>query len=141
MENDGVTQCEEFTALAEEMWNNDNNALTSGSDYELDIQGKTRFSKEGIDKADDPLFIYVSPCALEKPTFKAFIALLDNYESETGIVETVTNEERRENWHFINLIFDTSVMKLAHKFLVSKGKASPNIDDFKQDFHDMWFKL
>jgi len=57
MENDGVTQCEEFTALAEEMWNNDNNALTSGSDYELDIQGKTRFSKEGIDKADDPLFV------------------------------------------------------------------------------------
>lgn len=32
-------------------------------------------------------------------------------------------------------------MKLAHKFLISKGKASPNIDDFKQDFHDMWFKL
>jgi len=66
---------------------------------------------------------------------------LDNYESETGIVETVTNEERKENWHFINLIFDTSVMKLAHKFLVSKGKASPNEDDFKQDLHDMWFKL
>lgn len=39
------------------MWNNDDNALMSGSDYELDIQGKTRFSKEGIDKADDPLFI------------------------------------------------------------------------------------
>lgn len=57
MENDKVTQCAEFTALAEEMWNSDDNALMVGSDYELDIQGKTRFSKEGIDKADDPLFV------------------------------------------------------------------------------------
>lgn len=66
---------------------------------------------------------------------------MDNYESETGVVEIVTNEERKENWHFINLIFDTSVMKLAHNFLVSKGKASQNVDDFKKEFHDMWFKL
>jgi len=56
MENNGVTECEELTALAEEMWNNDKNALNSGSDYELDTQGKTRYSKEGIDKSDDPLF-------------------------------------------------------------------------------------
>jgi len=32
MENNGVTECEELTALAEEMWNNDINALNSGSD-------------------------------------------------------------------------------------------------------------
>jgi len=57
MENDGATECVELTALAEEMWNNDNNALNSGSDFELDIQGKTRYSKAGIDNADDPLFI------------------------------------------------------------------------------------
>jgi len=56
MDNDKVTECAEFTSLAEEMWNNDDNALMSGSDYELDVQGKTRFA-ERIDKADDPLFI------------------------------------------------------------------------------------
>lgn len=57
------------------------------------------------------------------------------------MVETVTNEERKENWNFINCIFETRVMKLAHDFLVSKGKASSNIDEFKQECHNMWFKL
>lgn len=66
---------------------------------------------------------------------------MDNYESEIGVVETVTNEERKENWDFINLIFGTKVMQLAHDFLVSKGKANPSVDEFKRDFYNMWFKL
>ena len=36
------------------------------------------------DKADDPLFSYVDPACLARPTFKLFIALLDNYETSTG---------------------------------------------------------
>ena len=35
--------------------------------------------------AKDPLFSFVNPSALEKPTFKSFIALLDNYNPRTGI--------------------------------------------------------
>jgi len=64
---------------------------------------------------------------------------LDNYESETGIIETVTTEEIKENWNFVNLIFETTVMKIAYKFLVFKGKASEDVNKFKKDFHNMWF--
>ena len=71
----------------------------------------------------------------------AFIALLDNYESSTGVPETVTEQEEKENWNFINLVFETEVMKLAHKFLVYKGKISKDVDEFKKQFYDMWFKL
>ena len=71
----------------------------------------------------------------------AFIALLDNYESSTGVAETVTLEEERENWNFINLIFETELMKLTHKFLVRKGKVSQDEGEFKKQFYDMWFKL
>ena len=71
----------------------------------------------------------------------AFIALLDNYERETGVPETVTPQEERENWHFINLVVETPVMKEAYRFLKAKRKVSPDPDKFKKELHDMWFKL
>ena len=71
----------------------------------------------------------------------AFIALLDNYESSTGVAETVTVAEERENWNFINSIFETEVIKFTHNFLVRKGKVSQDVGEFKKQFYDMWFKL
>ena len=61
------------------------------------------------DKAKDPLFTWVKDEALRRPTYKSFIALLDNYETSTGKQEEVTPEEIRENWTFINNICDTKV--------------------------------
>ena len=61
------------------------------------------------DKAKDPLFTWVKDEALRRPTYKSFIALLDNYETSTGKQEEVTPEEIRENWTFINSICDTKV--------------------------------
>jgi len=131
----------ELNAFTEKLWNNDDNACFEGTDYELDKQGRTKYSKTGDDKAKDPLFSWVSKSAFERPTYKAFIALLDNYESQTGVEEVVTKEERKENWEFINLVFESTPMKLAYEFLKSKGKASSDEKKFKQEFHDMWFKL
>ena len=73
--------------------------------------------------------------------FLAFTALLDNYESSTGVAETVTVAEERENWNFINSIFETEVIKFTHNFLVRKGKVSQHVGEFKKQFYDMWFKL
>jgi len=39
------------------------------------------------------------------PTFRALFALLDNYEAQTGKAERVTAHEKRENIHFINVIW------------------------------------
>lgn len=41
-----------------------------------------------------------------------FINLLDNYETSTGVSETVTAEELQENRVFINAIMETDVMKV-----------------------------
>ena len=71
----------------------------------------------------------------------AFRALLDNYESETGRPEEVTEEEFQENVHFINLIMETGVMQAAHAYLVEQGKAPQEVDDFKRLLYKIWFKL
>ena len=54
--------------------------------------------------------------SLSGPTYKTFIALLDNYESETGLEEVVTEKEHDENWAFLDAIMETNVMKIAHRF-------------------------
>jgi poly(U)-specific endoribonuclease len=65
--------------------------------------------------APDPLFVFVDEKVLEKPTFKAFIAILDNYIAQTGQSEVVTTEERQENQRFLNFAMDTAVMQYVHK--------------------------
>lgn len=44
--------------------------------------------------------------------FSDFINLLDNYESSTGVSETVTAEELQENRLFIDAIMETDLMKV-----------------------------
>ena len=61
------------------------------------------------DKAREPLFSWVTNDVLQRPTFKSFIALLDNYETSTGLNEEVTSEEIRENRNFIDRICETKV--------------------------------
>ena len=46
---------------------------------------------------------------LRRPTYRSFIALLDNYETSTGVQEEVTAEEMRENRNFIDAICETKV--------------------------------
>ena len=74
-------------------------------------------------------------------SFAAFIALLDNYERETGVPETVTEEEKRENWRFTDLVLKSDCMKEAYKFLKSKKRASSDFNEFRWDFYKMWFYL
>lgn len=46
------------------------------------------------------------------PFYSDFISLLDNYEMSTGVSETVTSEELKENKLFIDAIVETDVMKV-----------------------------
>ncbi|XP_076463170.1 poly(U)-specific endoribonuclease-A-like isoform X5 [Babylonia areolata] len=71
----------------------------------------------------------------------AFHALLDNYEMDVMEDEEVTWEERKENWDFLRAIMKTEVMKEAHAFLISKGQAPSEEDDFTRMLHDIWFRL
>ena len=59
------------------------------------------------DQAEEPLFTWVAEDVLERPTYRTFIKLLDNYETGTGVAEVVTAEEEQENWAFINSCMET----------------------------------
>ena len=78
---------------------------------------------------------------MELSLLAAFRALLDNYETDTKQAEQVTAEEEHENQHFLDVVMDTAVMQTAHQFLISQGKASDNVSEFKQQLYNIWFKL
>ena len=71
----------------------------------------------------------------------AFISLLDNYETATGVAETVTEAEEKENWRFVNLVYSTKCMELCYKYLKFKGIVKESPAEFKKEFYDMWFKM
>ena len=71
----------------------------------------------------------------------AFRALLDNYESETGRPEVVSADEVAENQHFLDVVYDTAVMRRAHAFLASRGRAPESRRDFKHLLYRIWFEL
>ena len=73
------------------------------------------------------------------PFFLAFVALLDNYEAETGVDEQVTHEEILEENRFLNACLQTQVMREAHKFLVREGKCGADYQDFKDLLYLVWF--
>ncbi|XP_071836270.1 poly(U)-specific endoribonuclease-B-like isoform X1 [Apostichopus japonicus] len=131
----------ELSHMCTKLWTLDVNRLVPGKDYNLDLQGETKVYKRE-DKAKDPLFLNVNEDKLKKlPTFKAFIALLDNYATETGVPEEVTPQEEKENRHFLEEIMKTKVMKKCHEYLVKKQLASNDVSQFKQQLYDLWFKL
>lgn len=136
----GFSPHDSLSGICSELWDLDENRLRPGQDYAINLQGGTKSYRQ-VDKAKDPLFSWVKPEVFQRPTFKTFVALLDNYESETGVAEEVTPEEVRENWRFIDAIISTKVMKRAHQYLVSKGKSSSDEKQFKQQLYDLWFKL
>ena len=63
--------------------------------------------------------------------YKAFYNLLDNYESSTGVSETVTAAEKRENTTFLSLAIKTRPMKYCHAYLAAKGKVSSDPAAFR----------
>jgi poly(U)-specific endoribonuclease len=130
----------DISMAAERLWELDHNRLQPGEDYELDLQGEKNPS-DHRDVASRPLFKSVSPDLLNKPTFKAFQALLDNYVADEGVVEAVTAEEKAENQRFLNLLMDTAVMQYCHKVLVANRKAPSDRDGFIRLLETAWFGL
>jgi poly(U)-specific endoribonuclease len=124
-----------------ELWRLDANRLNPSRDYTINVQdGKKPYWKE--DKAEEPLFSYVDESVFRRPTYKAFIALLDNYSSETGIEEVVTNEERMEVKRFLSAVMETKPMQFCHKYLCAKKDDIPSDrDEFVRLLHKIWFEL
>jgi len=126
---------------AQYLWDLDVNRLTPNQDYKINVQsGKKPYWKE--DNADDPLFTSVDTQAFRRPTYKAFIALLDNYTAQTGQRETVTYTERKENGTFLRAIMQSGPMQFCHKYCVANGDNVPeDPDEFMKLLNRIWFDL
>ncbi|XP_053346821.1 uridylate-specific endoribonuclease B [Clarias gariepinus] len=134
----------ELTAVVQDVWDNDVNRLRPGTDYRISLQSKattlSNLSDED-DAAGSPLFTFVDENIFKKETFSAFISLLDNYESDTGVPEVVTPEEEAENHRFLDSIIKTPVMKIVHKYLVEKNLSPLDTSAFVEQLYCIWFKL
>ncbi|XP_019617622.1 PREDICTED: poly(U)-specific endoribonuclease-D-like [Branchiostoma belcheri] len=147
----------ELSCLAQLLWEGDVNRASS-SQYKLNLQGQISALSRHQDLASDKLFSYVDEAALfKKPTYKTYLALLDNYVPFTQTDEVVTSAEHAEIDAFMAAIQGTDVITNLHQFLAYKGEidifiyiyinyvsiclASSNLATFMADLREMWFGL
>lgn len=128
-----------FSDSVAELYQKDENYAVYATDYDIDPQGGSR---KGHDKAEEPFFSFVNEDSLfERPTYRTFVDLLDNYISGTGVDETVSYEERKENIAFINAVCDTELMKHAFEKAKEQGFVSDDYDNWKRLLYAIWFKM
>lgn len=123
-------------------WDLDYNRLTPDRDYVLNVQGgKKPFYKR--DSAPDPLFTRVDTTCFKRPTYRTFIALMDNYSAETGTAETITSAEQAEIWAFLRAIMQTAPMQFCHKYCrANKPDDVPaDKEGFMKLLYRIWFEL
>lgn len=130
----------DITKAAKRLWELDGNRLKRGVDYELNIQCE-KSAHNHSDTAPEPLFTYIDEDVFERPTFKAFRNLLDNYNATLGYSDTYTKTERDEMEIFMLALKETQVMQYCHSFLVRNKKAPASYDRFMQQVYLAWFTL
>jgi poly(U)-specific endoribonuclease len=75
-----------LSLAANRLWELDFNRLLPQEDYVINVQrGKKIYQEQ--DAANEPLFTFVDEKVFERPTYRAFRLLLDNYTAETGVAE------------------------------------------------------
>lgn len=124
------------------LWDLDSNRLIPEKDYDINVQkGKKPYWKE--DSARDPLFARVDNSVFERPTYKSFVALLDNYSAECGTAENLTNAERMEISTFLSAILQTAPMQFCHKFCHAKDPSAvpASLGEFRKLLFKIWFEL
>lgn len=117
--------------------------LTPGNEYEIDVQGGKRPYGKPPDAAPCPLFVRVDPDVFRRrSTYRAFVALLDNYVAEVNTTEVVSAEEEVETRTFIDAVMHTEPMRFCHAFCRSERPERIPSDpaEFADLLHKLWFK-
>ncbi|XP_041438509.1 poly(U)-specific endoribonuclease-A isoform X2 [Xenopus laevis] len=130
---------DEIKAVSEKLYKLDVNKAGE-SDIILNKQDKAHNTREKEDLCDEPLYKYVNEKLFTRPTYAAFIALLDNYDRKTGIDETYCDAEIKEQEHFLQEIMKTKLLKELYSFFQSKGLYKTE-KEFVKDLQQMWFGL
>ncbi|XP_069050528.1 uridylate-specific endoribonuclease A isoform X2 [Lepisosteus oculatus] len=94
------------------------------------------------DLSPGPLFSLVDEASLfSRPTFSALLALLDNYQRQTGLAENFSAAQLAEQERFLmEAISNTQLGQELYSFLFSK-KLYSSMEEFLQDLKMMWFGL
>ena len=124
------------------LWDLDANRLIPEKDYDINVQkGKKPYWKE--DSARDPLFASVDKNVFQRPTYKTFVALLDNYDAEVGKEENLSNAERQEISSFLDAILQTAPMQFCHKYCHAKNPSGvpASLSGFRTLLFKIWFEL
>ncbi|KAJ8260312.1 hypothetical protein GJAV_G00179530 [Gymnothorax javanicus] len=133
----------EIKTLSELLYKLDSNKA-SPFELEIDPQAQVSDSETSLQKdlSPKPFFSYVDESSLfSKPTFAAFLALLDNYQRYTGQSERFSSAQLAEQDTFLReAISNTEVGRELYAFLHSKGIYSSEAE-FIYDLKMMWFGL
>ncbi|XP_018580927.1 uridylate-specific endoribonuclease A [Scleropages formosus] len=94
------------------------------------------------DLSSRPLFKYVDEASLfSKPTFSALLALLDNYQKQTGQAENFSSAQLAEQDKFLQeTISNTGIGRELSTFMLRKGLYGSQ-SELIQDLKMMWFGL
>ncbi|MBV96600.1 Poly(U)-specific endoribonuclease, partial [Eschrichtius robustus] len=127
--SDAITK-EELQSTSEKIYRADTNKAQK-ADIVLNSQNCISPSEtsDQVDRCPEPLFTYVNEKLFSKPTYAAFINLLDNYQRATGHGEHFTAQQLAEQDTFLREAMKTAVMKELYGFLhqqseVKKGKVT-----------------
>lgn len=127
---------------ASQLWKlDDANRLEPGVDYQVNTQLKARSYSE--DCADEPFIQFISDDVWERPTYRTFKQLLNNYVAETGIPERVEQEETEEENAFLDAVIATPVGQFTRHWLDTYCDTVDVGDDeaFKAVLRRLWFEL
>eukprot|EP00079_Xenopus_tropicalis_P010650 XP_002935698.2 PREDICTED: poly(U)-specific endoribonuclease [Xenopus tropicalis] len=130
---------DEIKAVSEKLYKQDVNKAGE-SDIILNKQEMAHNTREQEDLCEEPLYKYVNEQLFKRPTYAAFIALLDNYDRKTGIDESYSAAEIKEQERFLQEIMKTQIMKELFSFFHSKGLYQTE-KEFVKDLQKMWFGL
>lgn len=133
------------------------NRLVPGKDYVVDIKSR-KVAADGTETTHDPLFRSFDSAIFEnRPTYKSFVALLDNYQPNVCSVEDNTSDETREAYTFLKACMATPVLKFCYSYCKSKLEEASEIsegsakeppkrpfdteEDFVELLYKIWFQL
>ncbi|ERE85053.1 poly(U)-specific endoribonuclease-like protein [Cricetulus griseus] len=149
--SDAITN-EELQSISEMIYKVDNNKARK-EDIVLNSQNRVSPSETGnqVDRCPEPppngspstccrLFTYVNEQLFSKPTYAAFINLLNNYQRATGHGEHFSAQQLEEQAVFLREVMKTAVMKELYGFLHHQNRYSSE-QQFVDDLKNMWFGL
>ncbi|XGW25140.1 hypothetical protein V3C99_006501 [Haemonchus contortus] len=130
----------ELKEMSKKLRDADENKASRGQ-IQVNFQGHTS-TRDTSDNAPHRFFDKVDGRLLEKPSYKQFLALADNFNRHTGTTEPRVSvaEEKRETSTFLTTVLESKPWKVLYRYLNQKGHpfaVSPLV--FRYWIAQLWF--